>query len=59
MGSCQDHVEAASFFSRMQRPIDHLQKAMYDAQEAFHEDTVTGYIENNPARISYWVTGEL
>jgi glycine betaine/proline transport system substrate-binding protein len=59
MGFYQDNVEAAAFFSRMQLPIDDLQKAMYDAQETSYEDAVTKYIENNPKRIDYWVTGEL
>jgi len=59
LGFYQDQVEAASFFSRMQLPIDNLQKAMYDAQETSYEDAVTKYIENNPKRVDYWVTGEL
>jgi glycine betaine/proline transport system substrate-binding protein len=58
-GFYQDQVEAASFFSRMQLPIDDLQKAMYDAQERSYEEAVTKYIENNPKRIDYWITGEL
>ena len=59
MGFYQEHIEAAGFFSRMQLPIGDLQKAMHDAQETSYEDAVTRYIENNPARIDYWVTGEL
>lgn len=59
MGFYQDNVEAAAFFSRMQLPIDDLQQAMYDAQETSYEDAVTKYIESNPKRIDYWVTGEL
>ena len=59
MGFYQDNVEAAGFFSRMQLPIDDLQKAMYDAQETSYEEAVTKYIENNSKRIDYWVTGEL
>jgi glycine betaine/proline transport system substrate-binding protein len=59
MGFYQDNVEAASFISRMQIPIEDLQAAMYDAQETSYEDAVTKYIENNSDRIDYWVTGEL
>ncbi|MCG6860469.1 MAG: glycine betaine ABC transporter substrate-binding protein [Chromatiaceae bacterium] len=59
MGFYQDNVEAASFFSRMQIPIDDLQKAMYDAQQTSYEGAVTRYIQNNPARVDYWLTGEL
>jgi glycine betaine/proline transport system substrate-binding protein len=59
MGFYQDNIDAAGFFSRMQIPIDGLQKAMYDAQETSYEEAVTRYIENNPERVEYWVTGEL
>ena len=59
MGFYQDNVEAAGFLSRMQLPIDDLQKAMYEAQETSYEDAVTRYIEENTARVDYWVTGEL
>jgi glycine betaine/proline transport system substrate-binding protein len=34
-------------------------KAMYDAQETSYDEAVAKYIENNPERIDYWVTGEL
>ncbi len=59
LGFYQDRVKAAGFFSRMQLPIGDLQKAMYDAQETSYEEAVTRYIENNPERVDYWVTGEL
>jgi len=59
LGFYQDQVKAAGFFSRMQLPIDDLQKAMYDAQETSYEGAVSRYIENNPKRVDYWVTGEL
>ena len=58
-GFYQDDVEAASFISRIQIPIDDLQAAMYDAQETSYEEAVTKYIENNPERVDYWVTGAL
>lgn len=58
-GFYQDHIEAASFFSRMQIPINDLEKAMYDAQESSYDEAVTKYITNNGERIDYWVSGEL
>jgi glycine betaine/proline transport system substrate-binding protein len=58
-GFYQEDIDAASFISRMQIPIDDLQAAMYDAQETSYEEAVTKYIENNPKRIDYWVTGEI
>jgi glycine betaine/proline transport system substrate-binding protein len=59
MGFYQDNVEVASFFSRMQLPIDDLQAAMNVAQETSYENAVTEYIANNGDRINYWVTGQL
>ncbi|MFP4061513.1 MAG: glycine betaine ABC transporter substrate-binding protein [Halochromatium sp.] len=58
-GFYQEDIDAASFISRIQIPIDDLQSAMYDAQETSYEEAVTKYIENNEDRIDYWVTGEL
>ena len=58
-GFYQEHVDVASFLSRMQIPIDDLQAAMNEAQESSYEDAVTAYIANNPDRIDYWVTGNL
>ena len=58
-GFYQDDVEAAGFISRMQLPLDDLQAAMYDAQGSSYEEAVTRYIDNNPERIRYWITGEL
>jgi glycine betaine/proline transport system substrate-binding protein len=59
MGFYQDQVEAAGFFSRMQIPIEDLQKAMYDAQETSYEQAVSKYIQANDKRIDYWVSGRL
>ena len=59
MGFYQENIKAASFFSRMQLPIDDLQAAMYDAQESSYEQAVSNYIEANGKRIQYWITGEL
>lgn len=58
-GFYQDDIEAASFLSRMQIPLDDLQASMYDAQESSYEEAVDKYIENNTKRIDYWVTGEI
>ena len=58
-GFYQENVDAASFFARMYIPIDELESAMFDASQTSYEDAVTNYIEANPARIQYWVTGEI
>jgi glycine betaine/proline transport system substrate-binding protein len=43
----------------MQLPIDDLQQAMYDARETSYEEAVARYIESNPKRVDYWVSGKL
>ncbi len=58
-GFYQEDIDAASFISRIQIPIDDLQAAMYEARETSYEEAIANYIENNEARINYWVTGEL
>ena len=58
-GFYQDNIDAAMTLSRMWIPLDDLQAAMYDAQETSYEEAVDKYIENNEARVNYWVTGNL
>jgi glycine betaine/proline transport system substrate-binding protein len=58
-GFYQDNIDAAMTLSRMWIPVDDLQAAMYDARETSYEEAVDKYIENNEARVQYWVTGGL
>ena len=58
-GFYQENIDAAMTLSRMYIPLDDLQAAMYDAQETSYEEAVRQYIENNEARVQYWVTGEM
>ncbi len=58
-GFYQDHIDAASMISRIQIPLEELQKAMYDARETSYDAAVGRYIKAHPKRIKYWVTGEL
>ena len=58
-GFYQENVDAASFFARMYIPIDDLESAMFDASQTSYDEAVTNYIEANPARIEYWVTGRI
>ena len=58
-GFYQENVDAASFFARMYIPIDDLESAMFDASQTTYDEAVTNYIEANPARIEYWVTGRI
>lgn len=58
-GFYQDNIEAAMMLSRMYIPLEDLQDAMFDAQENSYEEAVQNYIEANPDRVSYWVTGEM
>jgi glycine betaine/proline transport system substrate-binding protein len=54
-----DHPEVAQFLMRMHLPLSDLEAAMFHAQENSYEEAVTKYIEENPERIRYWVTGEI
>ena len=51
--------EIASFFSRMQIPVLELEELMYKAKETTFDQAVSEYIEKNPKRIKYWVTGKM
>ncbi|WP_440995283.1 glycine betaine ABC transporter substrate-binding protein [Arhodomonas sp. SL1] len=59
VGFYQENPEVAMTLSRMQLPLADLEAAMFNAQEGSYEDAVAQYIEDNPARVEYWVTGEL
>ncbi|MCC5857005.1 MAG: glycine betaine ABC transporter substrate-binding protein [Ectothiorhodospiraceae bacterium] len=58
-GFDQEYTDLAALVARIYIPLDELQDAMFDAQETSYEEAVTRYIEANPGRINYWVTGEL
>lgn len=52
-----DDIEAAAMLARMWIPIDDLQSAMHHARETSYDEAVTRYIDDNAARVEYWVTG--
>lgn len=54
-----DFPEVAGFYARMTIPIEDLEASMNEAQETSYEEAVQSYIDNNQARINYWVTGEI
>jgi glycine betaine/proline transport system substrate-binding protein len=58
-GFYQENVDAASFFARMYIPLDELESAMFDANQSSYDEAVTNYIEENPERIQYWVSGQV
>jgi len=58
-GFYQDTPEAAAFLSRMYLPLETLQSYMFDARETSYDEAITAYIEENGARVNYWVTGEM
>lgn len=58
-GFYQENVDAAAFFARMYIPLDELESAMFDANQTSYEEAVTKYMEENPERIQYWVTGQV
>jgi glycine betaine/proline transport system substrate-binding protein len=50
--------EVFEFFTRMYMPLSELEAVMLKASNSSYGDAVDAYIEENPERISYWVTGE-
>lgn len=58
-GFYQDNVEVASMVSRIQIPIELLQKYMYQARETSYEEAVDAFMEEQSRYVDYWVTGEL
>lgn len=58
-GFQQDYPEVAQFLMRMHLPLDELESAMFNAQETSYEEAIAQYIENHPARVNYWLTGEM
>lgn len=51
--------EVYEFFTRFYIPLDELQEMMYEARESSYEEAIAKYMENNPERVNYWITGEL
>jgi len=50
--------EVFEFFVRYNIPIDDLEALMLEARNTSYEEAAAAYIENNPKRINYWMTGE-
>lgn len=58
-GFYRDNIEAATMLSRMWIPLEALETAMYRARRDSLEAAVDAFIEANPERIRYWVTGRI
>ncbi|WP_027370311.1 glycine betaine ABC transporter substrate-binding protein [Desulfovermiculus halophilus] len=50
--------EVFEFLTRYFIPAEDLQAIMYQARQTSYEDAAQKYIEENPQRIKYWVTGD-
>jgi glycine betaine/proline transport system substrate-binding protein len=50
--------EVFEFFVRYNIPIDDLEALMLEARDTSYEEAANAYIQNNPKRIKYWMTGE-
>lgn len=55
----QDEPAAAALIGRMFIPMEELEAALLDAERTSEDQAVTNYIKAHPARVNYWVTGEL
>lgn len=53
------YPEISAMLTRMYLPIDQLQNYMFQARETSYDEAISAYIEENPDRIDYWLTGEL
>ncbi|MFO7800939.1 MAG: glycine betaine ABC transporter substrate-binding protein [Desulfovermiculus sp.] len=51
-------TEVFEFLTRYFIPADDLEAIMYEARQTSYEDAADKYIEENPQRIKYWVSGE-
>lgn len=52
-------IEVTEFLSRMFIPLEELEQIMAEANDSSYEEAVQKYIDENPKRVDYWVTGEL
>lgn len=52
-------VEVSEFLSRMFIPLEELEAIMARANDSSYEEAVAEYIKNYPAKVDYWVTGEI
>ena len=59
MGLDREHPELFAFLTRFSLPLEELQAVMAEAEKTSYEDAVAKYIEDHPARVNYWVTGEI
>lgn len=51
--------EVFEFLTRYFIPADDLEAIMYEARQSSYSDAAERYIQENPERIHYWVTGEV
>ncbi len=54
-----DAPEVFDLLSRFYIPLAELEAIMAEAEQTSYEDAVAKYIEANPARVNYWLTGEI
>lgn len=58
-GFSAEQPEIAAMLSRMYIPIDQLQNYMFEARETSYEEAIGAFIEENPDRIDYWLSGDV
>ncbi|MFP4560046.1 MAG: glycine betaine ABC transporter substrate-binding protein [Thiohalorhabdus sp.] len=52
-------AQVLGFFSRLYLPQEELAGLLLEAQDTSPEEAVERYIRENPARVRYWLTGEV
>jgi len=58
-GFQSDYPEVAQFLMRMHLPLNELEAAMSDANETSVDKAVEKYISEHPARVKYWLAGDM
>jgi glycine betaine/proline transport system substrate-binding protein len=56
-GFYQEYPKASGMVSRMQIPLDTLQKYMYQGEDTSYDQAVQQFMDDNPKVIDYWVKG--
>lgn len=54
-----DHPEVVEFLSRFYLPSEELADLLLAARSSSAEEAVAAYLEENPRRVAYWVSGEM
>lgn len=58
-GFYRDDPDVYEMLDRITIPLDDVQKGMYEGEESSYPEAAQNYVESNPDKVAYWVTGEM